>query len=863
MLSYILFISPILLLVIIGILIRARGNPETAGRRYFLFLVWAGIGTLALTLLNWIFPHPLFGYGMVLFPVIPGLVVLTLLHWREWNSLSRRARIPILSAVGILLAAIIVQLVRFILKNDTYQLESIYLGTAPLAVSVFMFAVWKWGNRYPLSLFVINVLYLISFLAFDMGSLSMFSESAPGQLQMNHLSVLAYLAIPAMTIPAMAMLMAGALNASPTTDSTRTVAWSPILGRLALAILLFGLLLYVYRWLWLWDGIEDGIRGFTMILAAAIAALSAGMVIGMTVSGWRRWMGLVFVISVLAPTYWAAITGFGNEEGDTNYTVTEERAARIQKAIESHHVKTGWYPLSLDELIPDEMWRIPLPMIMPAQGWCYQGGSNYYRLGAVYRDHWSSPYFEVHVYASAGDVPDGNWECDEKLAEVISQSGFYGPPPTPVPLPASVASVPKVIVEPILKAKSISMGSWSPDGEFLVFGLTEYSMTDGVEYVTIDLRFLETSTGNICQPSQSQWRQSNGLYDHSAWLPDGRLLYLTDVGEVLAFTPCVADAEALTMPVRFTQVAAVDKHSGHILMKNEEAYWLMDGISLEVRKIEAIPTESYWSSYDWSPDGERLAMSLMSGPKVEDEAFLYILDWESAQVEEVIPLEGASDEYLPIVEWLTLDELLLHGSTLTILDFRSEPPAVTDILRDIFLLDIAYPLDVSGMDSVSSMDGEGYYIGVQVNHPRNTDAYVYSSRTGQVDIYHHDVSILAFFPDGQGMRLLKWEDEPTYRDEYELVWMDQPGEEMRLKVEGHVPRTHPQIFPRNLPGSSQLVFYSSQGISLVSIPDGKTVGFWDISSDADYFSVIASPRGEALVIASDGDGLYYIPISSR
>jgi hypothetical protein len=84
MLSYILFASPILLLIIVGILIRARGNPETAMRRYFLFLVWASIGSLALILINWASPYPFFRYGMFLFPVIPGLIVLTLLQ-RKWN----------------------------------------------------------------------------------------------------------------------------------------------------------------------------------------------------------------------------------------------------------------------------------------------------------------------------------------------------------------------------------------------------------------------------------------------------------------------------------------------------------------------------------------------------------------------------------------------------------------------------------------------------------------------------------------------------------------------------------------------------------------------------------------------------------
>jgi hypothetical protein len=51
---------------------------------------------------------------------------------------------------------------------------------------------------------------------------------------------------------------------------------------------------------------------------------------------------------------------------------------------------------------------------------------------------------------------------------------------------------------------------------------------------------------------------------------------------------------------------------------------------------------------------------------------------------------------------------------------------------------------------------------------------------------------------------------------------------IRLKVEGHIPRAHfadlPEIFAWSHPNS---FFHSSQGISVVSIPDGETVGFWE------------------------------------
>jgi len=859
MLIFILFTSPVLLIIVIGFLIRVRGNPERVGRRYFLFLAWSGIGSLAMILANWMLPFSVFGFGIVLIPIIPGLLVLFFLHLHEWHTLHSRAKTPILFTVGLLVILTIVQLWSVSLKGDDGQLEPIFFGMALLSITVFLFAVWKWGSRSPFLFSVFAILYLTFFHVLELGSLSLPSESMSGWL--NALGALAYLAIPGIIIPVMVMLT----NIFPISDETRPVTWRPILGRLMLFIILLGYLLYTYRWFWLWDGMDDGIRWIFMMMVSGIAAVSAGMVIAMSVSGWQRWTGLIFATLVIGSIYLAGVTNFGIEDGVTNYTVTEERAMRIQQAIESHHVKTGWYPLDLDELVPGELWRISLPMIMPGQGWCYQGGSNYYRLGAVYREHWSSPYLEVRVYASAGTIPEGAWECDERLAEAMSQSNIFGPPPTPVSQPTSVTSVQKVVVEPILQAESFSTGSWSLDGEYLVFGLTEYFMTDRVEHVTIDLRFLEASTGNICQPSQSKWtvQQSDGLRDHSAWLPDGRLLFVTDAGEMVASQPCVDGVEDLAgrYPVTFTHVVSSDARNGRVLLKTEDAYWLLNGISLEVRKIAGIPVESYRPLYSWSPDGTRLAISWMSGPEIENEAFLYIVDWASGEVEKSLPLEGASDASLPFVEWLTHDDLLLHGSKLTVMDFRSDPPAETDVLRDIFLLDIAYPNNISSMDSVHT--DEGYYLGVQVNHPRNQDGYVYSSKTGQVEVFQQDVSTMIFFEDGQWMRLMKWEDEPSYRDEYLMVWMDRSNEETRLMVEGHVPRAHPQIFPKYLPSSSQLVISSSQGISLVSIPDGKTIGFWELASNADYFSVIPSPSGEALIIAADGDGLYYIPLNPK
>lgn len=117
--------------------------------------------------------------------------------------------------------------------------------------------------------------------------------------------------------------------------------------------------------------------------------------------------------------------------------------------------------------------------------------------------------------------------------------------------------------------------------------------------------------------------------------------------------------------------------------------------------------------------------------------------------------------------------------------------------------------------------------------------YLYASATGQVELFPPSTSLF-FSPDGQWLRLPKWEDTPTYRDEYELVWLDETRQTHRLAVEGHTPRSHPQLFPVYLASRAQLVFSSSQGISLVSLPDGETLRFWELASNG--ICIASSPR---------------------
>jgi len=842
-------------------LIRKRGNPDTVEQRNFLFLSWTSLGFLTLLIFYWLFPKLQYSFIIFFAPPTPALIAMTLLSSREWLNLTSKQREAILSVTLLLMGIIVVHFLFDNPSEDLHQLEMILQGMLFLCMSLFLFAVWKWGKRYPMLFGIIAILYLALFNGLEIGSLPLPFDQSPISLIYTIEISVTYLIIPGFVITTTAILVWHSLKSGFRSDEARKPSKKLLITQWVLITLLLAFTVYTFIWLWLWDGTDDGVRFILLLIATVITVDSIALIIAVTSSGWQRWVGIPFAGLVLVLLY-AGVTLTGNRY--TNYSVTEERAFRIQSAIEDYHTKTGWYPLSLNDLTPGDLWRIPLPMIIPGQGWCYEGGSNYYRLGVVYREHWSSPYLDVRMYASAGDFPKESWVCDQKLADLkVENQAKFNSFPTQEPLPESQVSIPRTRVEPILEGNSISVGNWSPDGSYLVFGKAEYFMGEE-EQVTIDLYFLEAKSGNLCQPTESQWtvKKSDGLREHYAWLPDGRFLYVTDSGEMWAYQPCSKEIVDLSSrhSSKFTNAVSFHEPTGGALLKDRNGLWLLNGSSLEIQKIEGVPTEWHWAWYAWSQDGKRLAVSLLMGAEEGDEAFLYIINTENGEVENQLALQNYSDANLPIVEWLTHDELLLQGQSLTVMDFRSDPPKMTDIIRDIFLLDIGYPTDVSSMDTYTYPNGDGYVIGLRVNHPHNQGIYLYDSRNKQVKVFEHDTHSLFFFSDGGWMQLPKWEDKPSYSDEYEMVWMDQAKPHQHLKVEGHVPRSNPQMFPTYLPDSSRLVFNSSQGISLVSIPDGEKIRFWELSGKTDFFSVFPSPNEDALFVKADGDGIYYIPL---
>ena len=113
------------------------------------------------------------------------------------------------------------------------------------------------------------------------------------------------------------------------------------------------------------------------------------------------------------------------------------------------------------------------------------------------------------------------------------------------------------------------------------------------------------------------------------------------------------------------------------------------------------------------------------------------------------------------------------------------------------------------------------------------------------------------------MKMARWESNPSYRDDYDVVFADRPeAVQPQLRLEGHTPREYPHLSFAYLPNSSHLAVASAHGVSLVSLPDGEMGEFWTLAGDGYSPWLIAAPDGSALVAAKDFGSLYFIHLPS-
>lgn len=190
---------------------------------------------------------------------------------------------------------------------------------------------------------------------------------------------------------------------------------------LILAAMILGKMLYNVYQLTLWDNTYDPL-GHLWIVFPVAGSFVSGLMLSVGLPGKTKFISLAYALIVPGALFLVSTLA---QQVDFRQ-LTEQRAERLVLAIDSYYQRNQRYPEQLQDLTPQYVLSLGEPMIIYGQDWCYHSGDNFYQLGYVSKEHWSSPILEGVVYTSQGN-PVGEFAlCEEQIADLKrSKPNFY------------------------------------------------------------------------------------------------------------------------------------------------------------------------------------------------------------------------------------------------------------------------------------------------------------------------------------------------------------------------------------------------------------------------------------------------------
>lgn len=221
------------------------------------------------------------------------------------------------------------------------------------------------------------------------------------------------LLIPTTALIVVALLTATAINRPPTQQKARN-------AQLLLALLLLAKALHSIYWHFIWDSTYDalGILWFFILFPGIVVG---GFVLLIALPGKAKLAAGGYLLAVPLLVIGAALLAWQVDFRE----LTDARAGRVSRAIETYHQRNGRYPHTLAELTPWTTFSVSEPVILFGQDWCYDSGRDYFRLGYVDRAHWSDPRLTGHIHASAGDTSTLPRLCEEEVNAFITAHPDY------------------------------------------------------------------------------------------------------------------------------------------------------------------------------------------------------------------------------------------------------------------------------------------------------------------------------------------------------------------------------------------------------------------------------------------------------
>jgi hypothetical protein len=850
LLSYLhqIAVLPALLIALGGLLVLRSAETERAQRRFMLYLlVVAGVLLLALFVAIQLTPEqdnrPFRQMMTITTPALIGVLALIILYGKQIITMGRATQL-----LALLLTA---GLAGILVAHWNTRFALAYLILPGLFVLVLG---WAIGGRSRKAAVVLGILLLLGLLGLNAIINANNWELAPQFRWMGVIFLAAFYSLPGLIVVGAAMLLSHSLASR---------GRRPALLSLFLMVLLLAYLAYSIYWASVWDQTSDGLGGLALSQPAAVVAAGAGMIVATKLYGWRRGTGLLFAI--LIPLL--LLGSFERGWQVSYHDITQTRAERIAAALGDYFQREGTYPRALDSLRQRDLLRIPQPVELRGETWCYQGGDDFYRLGAFSREFFSMPV-ELQVFAAEGE-PDSVWACEGQIAAMKER--YYSPmedpgamrPPVPTPMPPSRIAQEAEAISPLLEGDDIVWGSWSPDSTYFLLG-----QRDSAGDVTFSL--LDGQSGELCAVpgTYSLPPLTVNLREHHAWLPDGQLLLVDADGQVTILAPCTPEARTI-MPEAMgsmVEIMAQDEEGGRILLKSANEFWILSGRTLTWQPVPGAtpnPYDAHWDNAAWQPGGEELAITRLNGRDASDGSTLYIIDGDTGEIIRSVPLAEASDQSAPRVDWLSPQDLMLSGGgVLHILDLSADPPQSTDVLAEIFGLDLDFSDELWGHGWEVDWRGGHYILTVRANHPRNQSLYLYDSAEGRIDDIDEEANLLLFYPGGQMEQWANTGSEASQLDEFVVIDMAAEGSAgyPQLAIAGHTPRDYPMLNLVFVDELGLLAAASSQGISLHAFPGGETIKFWRLEGGGFSPYLRPAPDGSALVAVRDQGGAYWIPL---
>jgi hypothetical protein len=194
----------------------------------------------------------------------------------------------------------------------------------------------------------------------------------------------------------------GAENAQPGYPGKVAVAM------LALSLILLARAFHKFYWFMVWDSTGDGL-GYLWLLIPVLVALCATAFLAVMLPENRKWPAFFYLMLI------PGMILIANRAQSVNFHhLTQERAARIDRAIVRYYAREARYPIHLQDLTPWYLLTIPEPLIIYGQDWCYDAGEQYYRLGYIDRQHWSAPHLIGRTYQATGLLPELHGICEQE-----------------------------------------------------------------------------------------------------------------------------------------------------------------------------------------------------------------------------------------------------------------------------------------------------------------------------------------------------------------------------------------------------------------------------------------------------------------